>query len=875
MCRYVKAAAIPFGATRRLAARKPFPGTMKSRNIWRVPFAAIFPWPFRPAIKTTMGTSENGTANINPACAEHADRPTPETGFRRCPFPEGFAVKMSHCVALIVLVCATLLSSHPALAQFSQQGPKLVGTGAVGIAAQGRSVSISADGNTAIVGGDWDNDYAGAAWVWTRSGGVWTQQGTKLVGSGVVGPAYQGYSVSLSADGNTAIVGGEQADGGVGAMWVWMRSGGVWTQQGSKLVGSGVVGGAYQGGSVSLSADGNTAIVGGAGDNSNAGAAWVFAASAPLVAPTLLTQPKSQTVNAGQNASFTAFAIGTSPLSYQWRFNGVTIPGATIATLTLNSVGAGNAGSYSVVVSNPQGSATSRNATLAVLANPTGGVPPSPPTYSSLPPKQTGKDSLILITHGWQPLGGYEAWTDNTGWVDDMADTISQNLVSRGFNNWQLVPYKWLSGATTPFPWLAQVNGFNEGSKVGQAIVDGGWSHVHLIGHSAGAALVQGALQTIKATLPSPVVHATFFDPYVGPGNDWRSVYGVGADWSDNYFSIDLTGATTEGVIGGAFNVDVTWLDPNLRKIEVYCSSPFSTPSTLIPCSYQARSSHPWPHDFYLATVTGSLDGTEGLGFPLSKEGGGWDSRGAYQRGVAPRVLGNMPSLTQGLVPVRSDPSLTFTTLLSANSGNGTVQLTDTSFSFLTLPESAPQSQAMRPRLAGIGTSAWLSIGVPVTNKVNFVSFDAQFTSVAGAAGLLTVYWNTNQIGAVDESVTLAGLHSYTFALPALFEAGNYALGFSLDLFTNVVSSVTVTNVSTGYAGLSNPIALSATNSVSDTTPVLTLTADAGFYYLVQASTNLVDWNPFAVLLNTNGTVQFVDPTITNLGHRFYRAVSP
>jgi hypothetical protein len=39
---------------------------------------------------------------------------------------------MRHLVALIVLVCATLLSSHPALAQFSQQGPKLVGTGAVG-----------------------------------------------------------------------------------------------------------------------------------------------------------------------------------------------------------------------------------------------------------------------------------------------------------------------------------------------------------------------------------------------------------------------------------------------------------------------------------------------------------------------------------------------------------------------------------------------------------------------------------------------------------------------------------------------------------------------------------------------------------------------
>ncbi len=53
---------------------------------------------------------------------------------------------MRHRVPLIVLVCATLLSSHPALAQFSQQGPKLVGTVAMGNAGQGISVFLSADG---------------------------------------------------------------------------------------------------------------------------------------------------------------------------------------------------------------------------------------------------------------------------------------------------------------------------------------------------------------------------------------------------------------------------------------------------------------------------------------------------------------------------------------------------------------------------------------------------------------------------------------------------------------------------------------------------------------------------------------------------------
>src|SRR5260221_12864383 len=86
---------------------------------------------------------------------------------------------MRHPVALIALVCATLLSSHPALAQFSQQGPPLYAIDESGLGEMGDSVALSADGNTAIIGGTGDKNFAGTAWVWTRSGGVWTQQGAQ------------------------------------------------------------------------------------------------------------------------------------------------------------------------------------------------------------------------------------------------------------------------------------------------------------------------------------------------------------------------------------------------------------------------------------------------------------------------------------------------------------------------------------------------------------------------------------------------------------------------------------------------------------------------------------------------------------------------
>jgi hypothetical protein len=158
---------------------------------------------------------------------------------------------------------------------WSQQGSKLVGAGAVGASGQGNDVAISGDGNTLVIGGPGDAYPTGAAWIFNRANGVWTQQGSKLLGTGAVGAALQGDSVSISADGNTFISGGPSDNGGTGATWVFARSGGAWSQQ-AKLVGTGAVGAARQGYHVALSGDGRTAMVGGNNDNGNTGAAWIF-----------------------------------------------------------------------------------------------------------------------------------------------------------------------------------------------------------------------------------------------------------------------------------------------------------------------------------------------------------------------------------------------------------------------------------------------------------------------------------------------------------------------------------------------------------------------------------------------------------------------
>lgn len=125
----------------------------------------------------------------------------------------------------------------------------------------GFSVALSGDGNTALIGANNDNltpgfDYRGSAYVFVRTGSVWRQQ-DKLVASDGAQYDYLGNAVDLSDDGNTAIVGAAWK----GAAYVFVHNGSSWEQQKKIQAVNGSDSDRF-GQSVVLSNDGNIAVIG-------------------------------------------------------------------------------------------------------------------------------------------------------------------------------------------------------------------------------------------------------------------------------------------------------------------------------------------------------------------------------------------------------------------------------------------------------------------------------------------------------------------------------------------------------------------------------------------------------------------------------------
>jgi IPT/TIG domain/FG-GAP repeat len=216
-------------------------------------------------------------------------------------------------VAAIIAVAAVCAGAARAAAgdtylEFAKLTAPTTGANAeMGGGELGGSAAISADGTTALVGAFDDASSVGAAYVFTRSGARWTLQ-AKLTAptSGAnqaIGPNVEfGSGVALSADGNTAMIGGFGDNSDAGAVWAYTRGTSGWSV-GQKLLPPNTptdkeLAPGELGDHISLNAAGTAVLIGGVEDHGFTGAAWIF------------TRPSTTTTTWTEHHKFTAPTSG-------------------------------------------------------------------------------------------------------------------------------------------------------------------------------------------------------------------------------------------------------------------------------------------------------------------------------------------------------------------------------------------------------------------------------------------------------------------------------------------------------------------------------------------------------------------------------------
>ena len=136
--------------------------------------------------------------------------------------------------------------------------------------------------------------------------------------------------------------------------------------------------------------------------------------SAPAgVAPTLASQPVSQTLLPGGIVTLSVSPSGSPPLTYQWSRNGVSLAGATTFAYTLSPIQPADAGSYTVKVTGPAGTVTSNPANIAIAVTPTFSIRNPTPALGSLLAVGFGAGKFLAVGIGGQIVASSDAanWT--------------------------------------------------------------------------------------------------------------------------------------------------------------------------------------------------------------------------------------------------------------------------------------------------------------------------------------------------------------------------------------------------------------------------------------------------------------------------------
>jgi hypothetical protein len=529
------------------------------------------------------------------------------------------------------------------------------------------------------------------------------------------------------------------------------------------------------------------------------------------VPPTINLPPQSSFVVIGSNATLNVIAGGSAPFSYQWRFNGTNLAGATASSYTRVNAQPVHSGYYDVVVSNAWGVAESAPALLQVMVPPQWQAQFSDTfdvnTAASWLTNRSSTDTRVTFNYNYA-LDGIPAAPGSTGgttrgvkfeanMVNGVAAAINISPSGQSFSgDYRLRFDLWLN-QNGPFPdgGIGSTEHFTaglgtSGNQLHWTGAGGGTSGHWFVVDGEG-----GSTDTTTTTLPD---------------------YGA------------LSGTTLFAATSGAYAAGTA---SNSRgNANTYYTTRF--PGQSAPALQQVN----------YAQQTGSLAaGTVGF---------------AWREVIITKTGSTVEWFIDGS-KIATIANATFA------AGNVFIGYWD---SFVSVSDNA----ALSFGLADNVRVEQLSTNVPPyllaqPEPVNTTSGnDATFEVTGGGTATLAYQWRfngTNIGGAIGSS--------YTRANAQAVHAGNYSV-----VLTNASGSVTSAPVLLTLSP-SLPLEFTLIARLSEGSVQLGLSGDPGFPVQLQTSTNLVDWTVLTNLANPAGNLLFTNAILPGVTEQYFRAQYP
>lgn len=594
-----------------------------------------------------------------------------------------------------------------------------------------------------------------------------------------------------------------------------------------------------------------------------------------LPAVRITTQPSSQTVWAGSNVTFNLTASGVPTLKYQWRKNGSNITGATNANFTTNNVTALAAGTYSCLVSNLFGNATSSNAVLTVLVPDT-----TRPTNIITAPTagQRWSDSLFNMTGtagdnaqvsnvwyqinglGWNLAATGNNWSNWSGQVTLMpgTNTLTAYSVDTSGN------FSPTNSVSFQFVVTNQIQVFANGlgsiaPNYNNAWLEIGRSYSMTATPATGFMFTNwtGSLMTSAATLNFTMAsNLMFIASFIDTNKPLLSITNLvaGQRWSSAVF-------TVRGTAGDNWQVGNVWYQLNglewSNAVTVTAWTNWSAALNLVPGTNSIKA--------YAIDSSGIVSTTNSVSFDF-----------VVTNQLQIRITGKgtvSPNYSNGWLEIGRNYSITstpasgfmFTNWLVSSNWIGGALVTGTNLPFMMQSNLTLQANFLDV------AKPTLTITTP-TNGQKMVNALAIVNGTAADNWQISNVWYQLNGGAWSTGTTANSFTNWTTTAP-LIVGTNSLKAFALDLGGNISATNSVSFVSSNTFKLQMNFAL--TQPLTTTGLNFNLQISPGLNGHIQVSTNLAAWNNWTNFVGTNITLNFRDPASTNSQQRFYRAVIP